>query len=183
MAGIAAGDASSLSALYDRYSGIVLATCLRILNDRADAEEVLGDVFWQVWEQAGRFDAARGSTVTWILTLARSRSIDRWRSIRTRARISEPEEAGAEPGAPPAAAEAFASVLQSQQRSALQGALGRLDASQREALELAYYGGLTHSEISGRLGVPLGTIKTRIRQGLIRLKDSLAAEFDGGALA
>jgi RNA polymerase sigma-70 factor (ECF subfamily) len=203
MNGIANGDPGSLSVLYDRHSGVVLAVCQRILGDRADAEEVLGEVFWQAWRQASRFDPSRGSAVTWLLTLARSRAIDRWRAQRARGRQElqaagtgdsrEPLASGAEtapadldrlpaPG-PSAAEEAFASQIQSRRRTMLDNALGLLESPQRQALEMAFYEGLTHTEISGHLGVPLGTIKTRIRQGLLRLKDSLAGDFDREALS
>lgn len=174
---MAAGDQDALAALYDRHRSVIFSLILRILRDRAEAEEVLTDVFFQAWRGAAGFDALRGTVIAWLVMLARSRALDRVRSKGRReagiAAVAE-EQARAVPnpsGGSAAAAE------QELRRSRIEAALGSLSPQQRGALELAYYGGLSHSEIAGRLGEPLGTIKTRIRQGLLTLRERLEAQF------
>jgi RNA polymerase sigma-70 factor (ECF subfamily) len=157
---IAEGDGQALAELYDRHARLVFSLALRILQDRADAEDIVQDVFAQVWAQARRYDPARGAVAAWMLTLARSRAIDRLRARRAR-----PETA--------AEASAAESMPSAEQVMRLQQALEELPEGQRVALELAYYEGLTHVEVAARLGEPLGTIKTRIRQAVIRLRESL----------
>jgi RNA polymerase sigma-70 factor (ECF subfamily) len=180
---IAARDQQSLSLLYDRHRSLLFALSLKILRDRPEAEEVLGDVFLQVWRQAGGYDRSRASVQGWLINLCRSRSIDR---LRARGR----REAGA--GAvtrqeSARAAEAVAAndpvehVSHGERRRVIAVALTELPEQSREALELAYFGGLTHSEIALKLGQPLGTVKTRIRQALISLRESLGRQFAGGA--
>jgi RNA polymerase sigma-70 factor (ECF subfamily) len=158
---VAAGDQQALSRLYDRYSGLVNGLALRILRDAADAEDVVQDVFVQAWRQADRFDPTRGSPEAWICTLARTRALDRLR--RRVSRREEPAEAAPGTTATPRNVEVLA----------VRQALEDLSVNQRRALELAYYEGLTQSEIAERLGEPLGTIKTRIRTAMIRLRDAL----------
>jgi RNA polymerase sigma-70 factor (ECF subfamily) len=158
---VAAGDQSALNALYDRYAGLVNGLALRILRDPSDAEDVVQDVFVQAWRQADRFDPSRGSPEAWICTLARTRALDRLR--RRVSRREEPAEAAPGTTATPRNVEILA----------VRKALDELSANQRRALELAYYEGLTQSEIAERLGEPLGTVKTRIRTAMIRLRDAL----------
>ena len=138
---------------------------------RADAEDIVQEVFAQVWAQAKRYDPSRGAVAAWMLTLARSRAIDRLRARRAR-----PEAAG-EPGVaeriPDAAATQDLELLSAEQVSRLQRALEGLPEAQREALELAYYGGFTQSELAERLGQPIGTIKSRMFTGLARLRELL----------
>ena len=185
--GIASGDAASLGAFYNRHSGTVLALCLRILGTRADAEEVLGDVFWQVWEQAGRYDPARGNAVPWLLILARSRAVDRLRAVGRRKRLlvesDRPEPAGLRADPPASSADPYKETVLSQQRTRIEAALARLDPAQRRAIELSFFEDLSHSEIAEILGEPLGTIKSRIRQGLIRLREGLQSQYGPGARA
>jgi RNA polymerase sigma-70 factor (ECF subfamily) len=175
---IARGDESSLAALYDRYSAILLGLVLRILHDRPEAEDVLQEVFLQVWRRAPDFDEARGRGFTWLVTLARSRAIDRLRSIdaRTRAATAAGREVREE------AFDATDDVLHSEQRTVVQAALARLPEEQRRALCLAYYDGLTQSEIAARLNQPLGTIKTRMRSGLIKLRELLREQMQTARL-
>jgi RNA polymerase sigma-70 factor (ECF subfamily) len=158
---VASGDQSALNALYDRYAGLVNGLALRILRDPSDAEDVVQDVFVQAWRQADRFDSARGSPEAWICTLARTRALDRLR--RRVSRREEPAEAAPGTTATPRNVEILA----------VRKALEELSANQRRALELAYYEGLTQSEIAERLGEPLGTVKTRIRTAMIRLREAL----------
>ena len=174
MSAIAAGDRGAISALYDRHAPLLLALCRRILRDQADAEDVLTDVFFEVWSRADRFDPSRGGPVTYLVTLARSRSID-----RRRARAARGGAVTVSADAADAAALVSASPNPSQsteadeQRRIVRAALACLEPQQREAIECSFYEGLSHSEIAEKLGKPLGTVKTYIRQGLIRLRDRL----------
>jgi RNA polymerase sigma-70 factor (ECF subfamily) len=184
MRSIAAGQTSALRDLYDRYAPLVLALCLRVLQDRGEAEDVLQEVFVEIWQRAERYNPARGAPRNYLLLLARSRSLDRCRSRKSRTGQAEVTAAGpiadvqlavdsriASPAASAAAGEA---------RQVVAAALRQLDAPERRAVELAFYGGLSHSEIAAQLNTPLGTIKTRIRQGLVRLRDALRAYYDSG---
>jgi RNA polymerase sigma-70 factor, ECF subfamily len=160
---IAGGDHKALGELYDLFAGLAYGLALRILHDATEAEDVVQEVFVQAWRQASRYDAGRGSPEAWLCTISRTRALDRLR--RRTARREEPSEAAPSPSGIPRAEEALAV------RTALQG----LPEDQRRALELAYYDGLTQSEIARHLGEPLGTIKTRIRTGMIRLREALGA--------
>jgi len=158
---LAAGEREALAAFFDRYASLVNALALRILGDPAEAEDVVQEVFVQVWRQAERFDRERGTPEAWLCTIARSRALDRRR--RRTARREDPAESGRDGGVPPHTADELA----------VRQALARLPPEQREALELAYYEGLSQTEIAVRLSAPLGTIKTRMRTGLIRLRARL----------
>lgn len=168
---IATGDQQALATLYDTTSRIVFGLVLRIVNDLSAAEEVTLEVFTQAWRQADRYDARRGTPSAWLLTIARSRAIDRLRStqqMRTRTEPLGTIETHAVDDAPPdqAAAEAERSRF-------VRAALETLPPEQRDVIELAYYGGLSHSEIAERLDQPLGTVKTRTRLALMRLRETL----------
>ena len=169
---MAGGDQSALAELYDRNARLVFSLALRILQNRADAEDIVQDVFAQVWAQAGRYDASRGAVAAWMLTMARSRAIDKLRSRSARPEIGA--KARIVEDVPDAAVRQDLQLLSAEQVAALKGALSELPSAQRAALELAYYEGLTHAEIADRLSEPLGTVKTRIRQAVIRLRESLA---------
>ena len=162
IARIASGDQGALGVFYDRYAGLVNGLALRILRDTSDAEDVVQEVFVQAWRQADRFDPGRGSPEAWLSTLARTRALDRLR--RRVSRREEPSEAAPGTTATPRNVEVLA----------VRKALADLSENQRKALELAYYEGLTQSEIAERLGEPLGTIKTRIRTAMIRLREALS---------
>jgi RNA polymerase sigma-70 factor, ECF subfamily len=165
---LADGDTEALGTFYDAYAGLVHGLALRILRDTTDAEDVVQEVFMQAWRQAARFDPARGTPEAWLCTIARTRALDRLR--RRAARREDPGDSAPASTGPPRTEEAIAV------RKALEG----LSADQRRALELAYYEGLTQSEIARHLGEPLGTIKTRIRTAMIRLRETLAP-FEGAA--
>ena len=170
---LASGDQASASALYDRHARPVYSLILRIVGDEGEAEDVLQDVFAQAFRQAARYDASRGPVAAWLLMMARSRSIDRVRSRRSRpeAQTSDDEHAMDEmPGSMPDAA---SSMLDEEQARIVRRALVALPPIQRVAIELAYYDGLSHREIAERLEEPLGTVKTRIRLGLLKLRDAL----------
>jgi RNA polymerase sigma-70 factor (ECF subfamily) len=167
---VARGDEQALAGIYDRYRLILFGLILRILHDRQEAEEVLQETFLQVWRRAGDFDEARGRPFTWLVTIARSRALDRLRVLGSRARLADEVEAhssGAEVG------DAAADAVKSEQATIVRQALAELPEEQRRALFLAYFEGLTQSEISTRLGEPLGTVKTRMRSGLMKLRELL----------
>jgi len=168
---MANGDPGALAELYDRNARLVFSLALRILQNRADAEDVVQDVFAQAWAQAGRYDTGRGAVAAWMLTIARSRAIDRLRSRNSRPETTS--DARVVEDVPDSAARQDLQLLSAEQVESLRGALAQLPAAQRVALELAYYEGLTHAEIAERLSEPLGTVKTRIRQAVIRLRESL----------
>ncbi len=161
MARLAAGDPLALAEFYDRYAGLVNALALRILRDGADAEDVVQEVFLQAWRQAARFDTGRGTPEAWLCTIARSRALDRLRK-----RTSRREESDA--SAPVATA-----APRNEEALAVRKALAGLTDDQRQALELAYYEGLTQTEIAARLAEPLGTVKTRMRTAMIRMREVL----------
>jgi RNA polymerase sigma-70 factor (ECF subfamily) len=166
---MAAGDESALVALYDGTAPQVFGLALRILGDRSAAEEVTGDAYLQAWRQATRFDRSRGTPFAWLLTIVRTRAIDRRRSAGGRAAVELPEPETATPETPDVALEVES------RRRLVRAALAGLRPEQREAVELAYFGGLSHGEIAARLDVPLGTVKTRLRLGMGHLRATLAA--------
>jgi RNA polymerase sigma-70 factor, ECF subfamily len=178
MEGVAARDPAALQRLYDRHAPLVLALIVRILHDRSEAEDVMVDVFWELWDRFERFDAKRGSPLTYLTTLARSRAIDRRRS---RAKIQPVNIDTSAPAAAPLADGPDRGVVADENRVLVKRALFDLDPAQREAIECAFYDGLTHTEIAEKLGKPLGTVKTCIRQGLIRLRQSLRITNGGDA--
>jgi RNA polymerase sigma-70 factor, ECF subfamily len=166
------GDPEALGELYDRHGRVVYSLALRIVRDQGDAEDVVQEVFAQVWGQASRYDATRGSVLGWLLTVARSRSID-----RLRVRRSRPEPAGDEhllTDLPDLAERADDHLVWASQAREIRAALESVSLLQRVAIELAFFEGLTHAEIAARLELPLGTVKTRIRQGLLTLRARLA---------
>lgn len=168
------GEQAALDLLYKRYSSPVYSLVWKILQNAEEAEDVALDVFWQVWRQADRYDPARGAPPAWIFTLARSRAIDRLRARNRREdrNISIDDPAvHIDPLDENAAPDQIVSFRQS--RDAVRAAMTKLSDVQREAVELAFLKGLTHVEIAEKLGQPLGTVKTRIRQGLIRLRKHL----------
>lgn len=170
---VASGDEQAFAFLYDRYSSILFGLLLRILNRRAEAEDVLQEVFVQVWQKAKDFDEDRGRAFTWLVTLARSRAIDRLRSTESRDRTA----IRAARSADEEIAHADEEAIKSEEGSIVRAALAEIPAEQRRALLLAYFEGLTQSEIAAHLNEPLGTIKTRTRSGLMKLRDLLDGKF------
>jgi RNA polymerase sigma-70 factor (ECF subfamily) len=167
---VARGDQDAFERLYDRIAGSVLGVVRRVLRDPAQSEEVAQEVLTEVWRTAARFDPARGSASTWILTMAHRRAVDRVRSAQS-ATDRDLKVALLDHGPDyDEVAEAVESRLEAEQ---VRKALGSLTELQREAVRLAYYGGYTQREVSELLDVPLGTVKTRLRDGLIRLRDAL----------
>ena len=167
-----AGDTRALEELYDRHNGLLYSVALRIVRSGADAEEVLQESWLQIWRGAGTYNETRGTVGAWLVTVARSRAIDRIRSEGSRARAEE--AAGAD--APPPTEDASANAAHRQMSERVSRALEKLGPQHRQVLELAYFAGLTQSEISERLNAPLGTVKSWTRQALIRLSDLVPQE-------
>jgi RNA polymerase sigma-70 factor (ECF subfamily) len=167
---VADGDRAAFAELYDRISSRVLGLIIRLLRDRSQSEEVLQEVFLEIWQQATKFDANRGSGMAWVLTMAHRRAIDRIRASQKsherdlRIGIRDMERD-------------FDTVSESVEirieNERVKRSMSRLTPLQREAVILAYYGGYSHSEMAQILGIPLGTVKTRLRDGMIRLRDEL----------
>jgi RNA polymerase sigma-70 factor (ECF subfamily) len=178
---VKAGDAAALRTLYDRHAPVVFALCRRILVDGRDAEEALLDVFTQLWRRADSYDPERASPLAYMLTLARSRAIDRLRGRRRHERVLHAHVVEADVVAAAAPPDPFESADLAERRERIQRGLALLQAGQREAIELSFLRGLSHSEIASRLELPLGTVKTRIREGLIRLRDLVASETRSAA--
>ena len=169
---VARGDEMALGTLYDRYRVILFGLLVRILNSREEAEDVLQEVMLQVWRRAADFDEERGRPFTWLVTLARSRAIDRLRLLGARQRLAD----SAARNAPDEASDAVKDTLHSEQREIVQRALAELPEEQTKILLLAYFEGLTQSEIATKLTTPLGTVKTRMRSGMIKLRELLGKE-------
>ena len=165
---VAQHDREAFSQLYDRCSSLVFSLAMRMLKVRSDAEDLLQEVFVQVWRQATNYSAERGSPEAWIINIARSRAIDKLRSIRRREKsfvlTDDPARAESSDNVETAAAE-------SEAKMAMSSALANLPEAQRRVLELAYFDGLTQTEIAARLKEPLGTVKTRMRSGIQRLRE------------
>jgi RNA polymerase sigma-70 factor (ECF subfamily) len=166
-----AGDEAALSNLYDRYSAMLFGMLMRILRDKQAAEEVLQDIFLQLWRNAGQFDAGRGSLAAWLLVIGRNRAISRLRGRSGREVLEEEEGAFANTfvSSQNVEEEAWRTEL----RASLTAALSRLPEEQRQAVELAYFEGMTQSEIAARTRAPLGTVKTRVRTAMQSLKQIL----------
>ena len=168
---IGSGDRDAIAELYDATSGLVFGLALRILGDRALAEDVVVEVYAQVWKRAGAYDAQRGAAVSWLLTLTRSRAIDTLRG-RNREQATEPLAAAEDVASTDPDPEA--STAAAERGRLVRAALASLTGDQREPIELAYFSGLSHSQIAARLDEPLGTVKTCIRAGMMRLRELLA---------
>jgi len=170
---VARGDEVALARLYDGYRLTLFGLLMRILNSRQEAEDVLQDVFLQVWNRAADFDEARGRPFTWLVTLARSRAIDRLRALGSRERVVQ----NAAREIVEESSDATEDAIRAEESQVVRHALNELPQEQRHALELAYFEGLTQSEIASRLQTPLGTVKTRMRSGMTRLRDLLGNQF------
>jgi RNA polymerase sigma-70 factor (ECF subfamily) len=170
---VRARDAAALGELYDRHHRLVFAVILRMLKERAEAEEVLQEVFVQAWTRAATYDRCLGSPAGWLLGIARNRAIDRMRANAVRGRGLDAEPT-TEPQADPAQTPER-SAAAAERRRVVQRALDALPADQRELIEQAYFMGFTHSELAARFGLPLGTVKTRIRTGMLSLRRLLEA--------
>ncbi|MBA2458698.1 MAG: sigma-70 family RNA polymerase sigma factor [Gemmatimonadales bacterium] len=180
--GAAAGDERAIAALYDRYGGVVYAVAFRIVGQRADAEEIVVEAFAQAWRDASRFEARRGSVAGWLTMIARSRALDLVRARVRRERITATAAAD-RPEKSPAMGDFHGdpsrSVDHTERRVRVREALDTLSPPQRQAIELAFFEGLSQSEIAERLQEPLGTVKTRVRLGMQKLRELLRPFYFG----
>jgi RNA polymerase sigma-70 factor (ECF subfamily) len=171
-------DSRAFEALFDRYGDLVYSTALRVLRDPQLAEDISQEIFVRIWKAPQRYVADRGRFLTWLISVTRNRSVDELRSRgrRRRYETASPEEQELEPAADESANPALSAQL-AEQASLIRAALADLPREQREVIELAYFGGLTQQEISDRLAQPLGTVKTRIRLGMQKLRAALAPQM------
>ncbi|HKQ36058.1 MAG TPA: sigma-70 family RNA polymerase sigma factor [Nitrospiraceae bacterium] len=183
LARVVKGDQQAFSQLYDHSSTLLFTLAVRILGNREEAAELLQDVYWEVWRKVSRYDVGRGTPVAWLITLTKSRAIDRLRARASRGYQAtnslEVETAAevADPGPSP-----FETQADQELRIAVGAAVAGLPIAQQQAIELAYYEGLSHAEIASRLNQPLGTVKTRIKLGMSRLRESLQQWGNHGEL-
>ncbi|HEY3011919.1 MAG TPA: sigma-70 family RNA polymerase sigma factor [Gemmatimonadales bacterium] len=173
------GDQRAIAVLYDRYSGTLYAVAYRVLGERADAEDVLVEAFAQAWREAPRFESSRGSVAGWLTMIARSRALDlvRARSRRERITAKAVHQSPRIPAMGNRPADPADSYDMTERRHQVAAALETLSPPQRQAIELAFFEGLSQSEIAERLEEPLGTIKTRVRLGMQKLRESLRPFF------
>jgi RNA polymerase sigma-70 factor, ECF subfamily len=170
---VARQDREAFSQLYDRCSSLVFSLAMRMLKGRSDAEDLLQEVFVQVWRQASNYSQERGSPEAWIINIARSRAIDK---LRARRRMEKSFVLTDDPARAESGENVESSAAESEAKLTMNSALANLPAAQRRVLELAYFDGLTQTEIAARLAEPLGTVKTRMRAGIQRLKDMLRTQ-------
>ncbi len=183
LAVMVAGEPDAFAALYDRLSGPLFTLCLRMIGDAEEAEDVLQEAFLTIWRRAGTYDSARASVFSWAVHLTRCKAIDHLRSRGRRLRVLGPAVADngdngfASTPVPPEATASTPSASddadRNEQAARVRRVLGALPAEQSQVIELAFFSDLTHHEISARLAQPLGTIKARIRRGLLKLRDGL----------
>jgi len=179
MSRIASGDASAFELFYQRHAGLLWGLALRILGNPADAEDVVQEALVLIWERAAAYQPRLGRPLSWAVTLTRNKAVDRLRSALRREQLAAsdlPLPSTVDPAGDPAAASSVAEAS-----GAVVVALGRLPAAQRQALELAFFGGLSQTEIAARLGEPLGTIKARIRRGMLQLRTEVMAHAPDAA--
>ena len=176
---MAGGDRAACAELYDRFARPLYSVALRILGDAADAQDIVHDVFLVLWEKSAGFDATRGSAFAWAITLTRNRAIDRLRARRRRAALLEASFPADVPGAAGTShPDSADDLIVREKNTAVRAALAQLPGEQLRALELAFFGGLTQQEIAAHLDEPLGTVKARIRRGLLKLRDTLTRPHD-----
>ena len=175
LAAISRGDKSALASLYDSLSRPLYSLAHRILNDSAEAQDVIQDVFLQIWRKAGTFETSRGSVFGWAATLTRNRAIDRVRMRKRRTELLADSAADVQPAPLSGDLDSGGSLWMQEKATAVRSALGGLAPDQQKAIELAFFSGLTQLQIAARLNEPLGTIKARIRRGLLKLKETLPA--------
>lgn len=173
----AKGDHASLAELHDRYSGILLATAFRVLNNAKDAEEVVQEAFVQIWEKASVYDVRRGKPLTWAMTLTRNKAIDRLRRVQRRRRLQEEIEEEAQIWDRMSETDSSDEAVAHETRALVRSAVIQLSDDQRRAIELAFFSGLTQQEIAQRLHEPLGTVKARIRRGMMRLRQIIGPKL------
>ena len=171
------GDRVSFEAFYDRLAGVLFSSAYRVLNDHAGAEDVLQDVFIQIWEKAPLYNPALGKPLTWALTLTLNKAIDRLRSTQRRNRLQDDAQRESEAFEQFDDRSSFDAFASAETNRLVREAIDKLSEDQRQVIELAFFSSMTQSEIADRLSLPLGTIKARIRRGMIRLRDLLSPEL------
>jgi RNA polymerase sigma-70 factor (ECF subfamily) len=174
---VAQGDRRGFEELYDRFSGVLFSTASRVLNNQEAAEDVLQDVFVQIWEKAPLYDPARGKPLTWAITLTRNKAIDRLRATVRRNRLSEDMQRESQTQNQFDDRSSFDAASTGDTNKLVREAMQKLSKDQREAIELAFFSSLTQPEIAERLNEPLGTVKARIRRGMMRLRDLLRPQL------
>ena len=174
---IAQRERSAFEDLYSRYVNILYASALKFVKEDADAQDVVQDVFIQIWDKAKLYDPAKGKPLTWALTLTRNRAIDRIRAIQRRTRLRDEFEQETFVDESAGVREALSGVDASEKGQILRKAVSLLSPQQKKVIELAYFGGLTQTEIAEKLGEPLGTVKARARRGLLKLKELLGDQI------
>ena len=174
---IAQRERTAFEALYDRYANILYASALKFVKEDADAQDVVQDVFIQIWDKAKLYDPAKGKPLTWALTLTRNRAIDRIRAIQRRTRLRDEFEQETVLDESAGVREALSGVDASEKGQILRTAVNQLSPQQKKVIELAYFSGLTQTEIAEKLGEPLGTVKARARRGLMKLKELLGDQL------
>jgi RNA polymerase sigma-70 factor (ECF subfamily) len=179
IAGLVRGDVSALEALYDRYKRVAYSLAYRIVGERGGAEDVLQEAFLSVWRQAGSYKRERGSVRTWLMSVVHHRSIDRLRASAAGAANVPLEELPESPAEEPAV---WQQVWADMRGDLVRNALEDLPGEQRKSIELAYFSGYTHAQIAELMGVPLGTVKGRLRLGLLKLKAYLEGQKIGEAM-
>lgn len=167
------GDRTAFSQLYDRFSRVLFATAFSVLNNREAAEDVLQDACLMIWEKAPLYDAERGKPLTWALTLTRNKAIDRLRSLQRRRRLYDEAERESLTDEQFDDRDSFMAVISVERGTQVREALQQLSADQRQAIEMTFFGSLTQNEVAAQLDEPLGTVKARIRRGLMRLREVL----------
>jgi RNA polymerase sigma-70 factor (ECF subfamily) len=174
---IAQRERAAFEDLYSRYANILYASALKFVKEDADAQDVVQDVFIQIWDKAKLYDPAKGKPLTWALTLTRNRAIDRIRAIQRRTRLRDEFEQETFVDESAGVREALSEVDASEKGQILRKAVSQLSPQQKKVIELAYFGGLTQTEIAEKLGEPLGTVKARARRGLLKLKELLGDQI------
>jgi RNA polymerase sigma-70 factor (ECF subfamily) len=180
MAQVVKGDHQAFSQLYDQSSSLLYTLALRILGDRDEAAELLQDIYLEVWKKVARYDVGRGTPMAWLVTLTRSRALDRLRTRASKAHTVVDSMDLSTPQVPDQSPGPFEIQADLELRNAVSKALAELPEAQQQALELAYYEGLSHTEIAARLNQPVGTIKTRIKLGMNKLRTALKGCCDQG---
>jgi len=168
------GDRGSFEQLYERFSGVLFSTALNVLNNQEAAEDVLQDVFVAIWEKAPLYDPVRGKPLTWAVTLTRYKAIDRLRSLRRKGILHERVEQEAKIFEEHTGNSSLNEVDSAEKSRIVRAAIVQLSPTQREAIELAFFSGLTQAEIAKKLRQPLGTVKARIRRGMRKLREIIA---------
>ncbi len=174
---IGQGDGGSLEEFYDRLSGVLFSTAYRVLNNQVAAEDVLQDVFIQIWEKAPLYNPALGKPLTWAVALTRNKAIDRLRSTQRRNRLHDHVQRESEIFDQFDARNSFDAVASVETSKLVRQAIEKLSTDQRQVIELAFFSSMTQAEIAERLNQPLGTIKARIRRGLMKLRDAISPEL------